>query len=247
MVLRSPRQKTRNEELPVGPSLPLESRVLLHGAMREKTGSCTAREDRSYAAAALLPHPLASLIAFAPDEAFAALASRRRFSAALPDPVAAAVAAETTTPFLSRRSRTFFFFRGGSPSPSAPAAAAAPSPPSSAAAAFSAASFHLPVLSPFSLSPSLTRLFLAAFSRSSLSFFRCASILARRASELPPPPAVSSTLILRPEMEDWCNRRAVWSALVVVNSIKAQPFDAGGLSPEVAFGVRRRTVGTSPA
>ena len=36
MVLRSPRQKTRNEELPVGPSLPLESRVLLHGAMREK-------------------------------------------------------------------------------------------------------------------------------------------------------------------------------------------------------------------
>lgn len=59
-------------------------------------------------------------------------------------------------------------------------------------------------------------------------------------SLLPPPPAVSSTLICLPSIVEWCSARAFWSELAVGNSTNAQPFD---LVLVEALGVSRRTVG----
>jgi len=77
----------------------------------------------------------------------------------------------------------------------------------------------------------------------SSSLFRSLTLL-NRLSLFPPPPAVSSTFILRPSISDWCNLSACWSALRWLNSRKAQPFDlAVGLPVVDGFGVRRRIVG----
>lgn len=56
-------------------------------------------------------------------------------------------------------------------------------------------------------------------------------------------------MILREERVEWCKRRADWRAVAEVNSRKAQPLEAGfeEESEEAFLGVRRRTVGTSPA
>ena len=75
------------------------------------------------------------------------------------------------------------------------------------------------------------------------SLFRSLTLL-NRLSLFPPPPAVSSTFILRPSISDWCSLSACWRALRWLNSKKAQPFDlAVGLPGADGLGVRRRIVG----
>jgi hypothetical protein len=64
------------------------------------------------------------------------------------------------------------------------------------------------------------------------------------ASPLPPPPAVSSTLIRRPSSSDWCKRSAACNGGRAENSRNAQPLDLATVAPaRVTFGVSRRTVG----
>lgn len=69
---------------------------------------------------------------------------------------------------------------------------------------------------------------------------------ANRDSPFPPPPAVSSTLIIRPSSVDWWSFKPCWSAFRCENSKKAQPFDfaffPGPVCP-LDLGVRRRIVG----
>lgn len=65
-----------------------------------------------------------------------------------------------------------------------------------------------------------------------------------RFSLFPPPPAVNSTLIIRPSRVEWCSLSACWSPVRLVNSRNAQPLDLFEVLPvDEDFGVSRRIWG----
>lgn len=81
--------------------------------------------------------------------------------------------------------------------------------------------------------------------RSRFRFFTFSNLV----SLFPPPPAVSSTLILRPSMSVWCSFKPCCSAFLCENSTNAKPFDfAVGLGLfGFGFGVINRTLGGGSA